>query len=300
MLLGLAPILGVVAPVLLCASVGFVWARTGQPYDRAGVNALISTIGAPCLVFHSLVSLGTNPAMLVRMSGAAALSIASFILIGAVVLRVLGLPRHTYLSPLVFTNGGNMGLAICSFAFPAERFGSASGLALGSCYFAVAALLHFTLGAVIWAGRFSPRELARMPLVWAALLSAVVVTTGLPVPRWLLDTTDLLGGFSIPLMLLTLGVALSELRIHNLSRSVLLSMVRLGMGAAVGFGLAELLGFDGVARGVLVIECAMPSAVFNVLFAEQYQRDPGQVASLVVVSTVLSFLTLPLLLAQVI
>ena len=71
-------------------------------------------------------------------------------------------------------------------------------------------------------------------------------------------------------------------------------------GFLIGFGMAQLLGFSGVARGVLILQCAMPVAVFNYLLAQRYDRSPEQVASVVVVSTLLTAVTLPLLLPFVI
>jgi hypothetical protein len=68
------------------------------------------------------------------------------------------------------------------------------------------------------------------------------------------------------------------------------------MGFAVGVTLASLMGLEGTARGVLIIECAMPVAVFNFLYASIYDNRPAEVAGVIVVSTALSFLTLPALL----
>jgi predicted permease len=56
------------------------------------------------------------------------------------------------------------------------------------------------------------------------------------------------------------------------------------------------LGLEGAARGVLIVQSSMPVAVFAYLFAVRYERKPEEIAGAVVISTVLSFLTLPLLL----
>ena len=60
--------------------------------------------------------------------------------------------------------------------------------------------------------------------------------------------------------------------------------------------LAWAFGLEGVERGVVILQSAMPVAVFNYLFAAEYGADPEGVAGMVVISTVLSFLSLPLLL----
>ena len=58
----------------------------------------------------------------------------------------------------------------------------------------------------------------------------------------------------------------------------------------------ELAGVEGVLRGVILIQSTMPVAVFNYLLAQTYRQGPETVAAMVVFSTLLSFLTLPLLL----
>jgi predicted permease len=105
-----------------------------------------------------------------------------------------------------------------------------------------------------------------------------------------------MAGLTIPLMLLTLGVSLARLRVPRFSRSLLVALARMGLGFGAGLAVAHVFGLDGVARGVLILDASMPVAVFNYLLAERYDRAPDEVAGAVVVSTLLSFGTLPLLL----
>jgi hypothetical protein len=57
-----------------------------------------------------------------------------------------------------------------------------------------------------------------------------------------------------------------------------------------------LFGLEGTKRGVVLIESAMPVAVFNYLLAARYDRHPDEIAGAIVISTLASFATLPLLL----
>ncbi len=284
-------LLSILAPVFVCAALGFGWARSGRPYDQEFVTTLIMNFGAPCLIFSQLVSLRVERDVIAQMALGAVLAIVGFTLIGTLVLRVMRLPRHTYLGPLVFCNAGNMGLALCLFTFGPE------GLSLASVFFAVMSITHYTAGVWIWSGRASLRELLQTPMSYAAVLAVLVLLTDFPVPQWIQNTTELLGALTIPLMLLTLGVSLSRMHVSRLPRAVGLSVLRLSMGFAIGVALSELLGFEGVARGVLILECSMPSAVFNYIFAQRYQRSPDEVASLVLVSTLIALVVLPFLLA---
>jgi len=78
-----------------------------------------------------------------------------------------------------------------------------------------------------------------------------------------------------------------------------LSIFRLVTGFVVGVGITLLLGLEGAARGVVILQSTMPIAVFAYLFASQNNRRPDEVAGTVVISTILSFLTLPLLLLYI-
>jgi predicted permease len=282
----------VLAPTLIATALGWAWGRFGPGLEREGITDLIMQIGAPCLAFHGLVSVSLEPALMLRMAGASLLALACFALLGAPLLVAARLPLRTFLAPVVFGNTGNMGLPLSLFAF------GETGLALALCIYAVTAVIQYSVGIAIWSGELSLAGLLRTPLTLAALLAVAVIASGWQVPQWILNTTQLLGGFAVPLMLLSLGMAIGELRITRLRRTAGIALLRLSLGCATGYALAALLGFEGVARGVLVLQCSMPIAVFNYLLAQRYERTPDEVAGAIVVSTLLSLVLLPALLAR--
>ena len=284
-------LLSVVAPVFIVALVGLAWARSGAHFDEVSISRLVLNVGIPCLVFRSLTSLDVPPAELARMAGLAASVMSMFAIGGFAVLKVMNLPAHTYLGPLVFANSGNIGLPICLFAF------GDAGLALGMAYFAVSSTCHVVLGGPLFAGSFSLRPFFRSPLTWAVILTVGVVASGVTVPTWIARTTTLLGDIAIPLMLLTLGVSLSKMHPESLGRSIILSFVRLALGVSAGLLLTTVLGVEGLTRKVLVLQASMPVGVLNYLFAQRYARSPEHVASLVLVSTLISIVSIPALLA---
>jgi predicted permease len=288
-----AELAAIVAPIFVCAAIGFAWARRRRPFDAEFVTAVVTTVGTPFLIFSALTRLPLDLRPVAEMAGAAALAFVGFALLGLAVLSAAGLSLRSYLPALMFPNAGNMGLPLCLFAF-GER-----GLALAVVFFAVSSTLQFTVGVGIAAGSADPRRLLRLPLVYAVLAALVVVATGVPVPGWIANTTDLIGGLTIPLMLLALGVSLARLKIGSLKRSLALSLVRLVGGLALGYFIGWALGLSADARGVLAIQSAMPVAVFNYLFAQLYQREPAEVAGMIVISTLISFATLPALLLLV-
>jgi len=288
-----AELFSIVIPVYLCAGVGYAWIRLGRRYDSDLITDLIMNVGAPCLVFANIVELEMERAVLLEMVGATLLAIVIMGVIAAGVLRMAGLSVSTFIGPMTMPNTGNMGLPIVFFAFGAE------GLALGAVVFSIMALLQFTVMLWFWTKQVSFTQLFRNPLSYALLLAVIFVYFEARPPEWALRFTSLLGSFTVPLMQFTLGVSLASLQVNEIRRTTALAIFRLGLGFAVGVAVAELLGLEGVARGVLILDCAMPVAVINYLFSERYDRSSREVASTVVISTLLSFLTLPLILSWV-
>lgn len=287
-------LLNVVAPVFLIGLLGFVWARRGLPFDTNQVGALVINIGAPCMVLDSLSSMEIGPATFGRMLLASGIGHAAFLVIGWGLLRAWRQPVGAYLPGLVFGNTGNLGLPLCLFAF------GPAGLSHGMSYFVLSTILLFTLSPQFATGKLSLMILPKTPVVWALAAALALMFTGARLPEWLGRPVHLLGGMMIPLMLLSLGVSLARLRLHSLKVGGALAVARLGMGVAVGFAVAWALGLEGVARGVVVLQSTMPVAVFNYLFAVRYHKRPDEVASMVILSTALAFLTLPLLLSVLI
>lgn len=282
-------LLTVIAPVFIAIGVGFGWARLGREYETRMVTDLVLYVGAPALIFHTLSTAAVSPASMSRMVLATLAALAVLAAAGLVSLRLLRLPVRSFLPSLVFPNIGNMGLPLCLFAFGPE------GLALAIVLFAATSIVHFTLGMWLVSGALSPKQLFRAPLIYAVALAALCNLLDWTLPTWLANTTELLGQFTIPLMLITLGVSLARLRVRHINRAMLISLFRLGLGVTVGLLIAWLFGLEGAARGVMVLECAMPTAVFNYLLAQKYQRDAEAVAGVVVLSTTMSLLYLPAL-----
>jgi len=286
----LSQIFAIVAPMLLCTGVGYVWGKLKRPFDPGITTALVSAIAAPCLIFSALTRLEVSAAALGQLAVATLACYVAMGLLGWAVLRSAHLPAHSYLPALMFPNGGNVGLPLCFLAFGSE------GLALGIAWFAVGAVGQFTVGINIAAGSFAIGKLVRQPLIYAVAMAFVFILLDSRPPTWLARTTEIMGNMLIPLMLLSLGVSLATLKVTRPWRAAALSAVRLGGGFAVGLLTAWAFGLTGAARGVLIIQSTMPVAIFNYLFALQYRREPADVAGMIVITTVVSFLTLPALL----
>jgi predicted permease len=205
-----------------------------------------------------------------------------------------GLNRQTYLAPFIFGNTGNLGIPLALFAF------GEAGLGYAVAMLAVSAVLSFTLGLSLVAGKGGGGKALREPMVWATLLGALFLWQDWQTPRFLTNALDLIGQMAIPIMLITLGVAIARLTPGKTGLAVLLSLAKLCASLAIGWGLGWAFGLDEIAFGVLVLQLATPVAVTSYLLAEKFGADAEAVAGLVVVSTLMAIAALPLVLSLLI
>jgi predicted permease len=287
----LSELFAVLAPVFIVAAIGYLWARRGQPYPTDFITRLVLSIGTPSLVLSTLSRTNLDPAAFTRMAVGCLLVTLCMAAIGLLCSRILHLDWRVLVPAFMFPNTGNMGLPISLYAFGEH------GLALAVAFFLTLSIVQFTIGLALAGSASSPKLLLRNPIVISLALALPTIFLDLQLPRWLANTASLLGGVSIPLMLLTLGVSLASIRLRHISMGILLGAARILLAAGVAWSLGALLGLDPLTHAVLVLQSAMPVAVFNYLFALRANRSPEQVASLVICSTLLSTLLLPLILA---
>lgn len=287
-------VMNITAPVFLLAAVGFVWVKLGYEYRVAFVTRLAMTLSVPCLIFVALMKTEIDPEALATLTLA---SLAAYGLVAVecfVLVKIGRLDVPTFLAPLVFGNTGNLGLPLALFAF------GETGLGYAVVVFAVMAILSFTVGIWLVSGGGSLSKVVKEPLVAATLLGALFLWNGWETPQFLTNALELIGQMAIPMMLITLGVAVARLETKAMTQAIILSVLKVGICAGAGWWAATWFGLEPVAAAVLIVQVATPVAVTSYMLAEKYGADAQPVAGLVVASTVLSVVTLPLILAFVI
>ena len=291
----LSELLAILAPIVISVGAGFIWGKTGTEFPSDFISRIVMNIGTPCLIISAMAKVEVQPEVMGQVALATAITMTAMGLFGWALLRWMKLEIATYLPPLVFPNNGNMGLPLCLFAY------GQTGLALALGSFMVMMIATFTVGLLLVTtsdgGIFKRMQsIAKQPVIHSMIIAVLLLVTDTELPRWISNTLDLLGGIAIPLMTIALGVSLATLKITFWKRSLLFSFVRVGGGLALGWGACELMGLTGVSRNVVLLQSAMPIAVFNYLLALRYNRNPEEVAAMVMVSTLIAFAGLPFLL----
>lgn len=285
-------ILSILLPVFLIVGCGTLYARYRAP-DIRGLNTLTMELFVPMLVFAVLADrqapLGDYAGLAL---GAAIIVLGSGLLLWPLT-RWLRLDPKTFLPPMMFNNSGNMGIPLLVLAY-----GDAA-LSAAVVVFIVGMLLHFSVGLYMLSPHTPLWRLLRMPIVLASLAGLVVNLGGVPLPGWLLEALDMLGGVSIPLMLFALGVRMLEIDFSDWKTGVLGAVLCPLSGLALAAPIVWLLGMTGLQAAALWVFAALPPGVLNYLVAEQYRQEPHKVASLVLIGNLGSLVIMPLVLALV-
>lgn len=282
-------VLSILTPSAFLALIGVAWYRYGPEYPIKFVTTLVINVGLPALLFYTLATSKIDITELGKMAFATLLVHLIVVPVAIVLLKLAGKDWRLCVAMSV-GNTGNLGLPVCFFAFGEE------GLAYAMVFFSVQAILLFSLGDAVYAGRANIAKTLSSPVLISILLGVAFRLSGFELPEVVGDTTELLGQFVIPLMLITLGVSLAGMRAAHLPSALVWSAVRTVLLMLIAFVLAEILGFTGVARGVLIIETVAPVAVFNFLLLVRHDRDPTEVSSLILVTHLAAIIYLPIVL----
>ena len=284
-------VLEITAPVFVLAAIGYAWVRLGVEYKVDFVTRLAMTLSVPCLIFTALMNTQIAPAALTALSLATIAAYGAVTLAMVVLARLARLDMRAYVAPLIFGNTGNLGLPLALFAF------GETGLGYAVVVFAIMAIWSFTFGIWLVAGRGAFGKVLREPLLWGTLLGGLFLWQGWETPRTVTRTLELIGQMAIPLMLITLGVAVARLTPGRIGQAVALSVAKLVVCVALAWAVGLWFELDKIAFGVLVLQIGTPVAVTSYLLAEKYGADAQAVAGLVVASTLLSVFALPAMLA---
>ena len=185
-----------------------------------------------------------------------------------------------------------MGMPLCLFAY------GNMGFAIATAATAMILVFHFSLGILLASRKFSIKPLVTSPPVYALIISLFFVYFKIPAPKFLEDATFFIGYATIFLVLMSLGIALSKLKILSLKETLAYSFTRVLIGPIVGLGFVKFFNLTGVEAGVMFIQASMPCAILTYLIGKIYspKKISDSIASTVVLSTFLSLITIPFVL----
>ena len=279
----------VIFPVFFVIGVGYYLGKKNPKFDTNFITNFAGNIGTPAMIFYTVTTTGITLSIFVSYFFYALLMIGGFTIIGLILLFFLKKDLSMELPPLILPNTGNMGIPICLFAYGTVGLGVASAIA------SVIILFHFTLGIFLAKKSFSLDVVIKSPPVYAIIISILFLYFQIKTPLFLENTTFLLTYATIFLVLMSLVISLTRFK-FSLKDSIILSLCRVILGPVIAFIIIYNFDLSGFAAGVLLIQSAMPSAILNYLVGSMYspKKVVDSIASTIVVSTLMSFITIPI------
>jgi len=280
-------VLQIMFPIVFISLLGFIYARLKKAEPQV-VSDIIVYLSIPALFFtsfykHKLVAVEL-PVIFLTISLVMILTFA----VVYILRKAFHIPFGIYL-PSIFMNSAFVGFPLVLLAYGDQ------GLSRAIIYDFFNGLLIFTIGVYIISKRRDLFEVFKMPFLYAAVLGLFFNFAGVDIPQIVVRSIGMIGGITIPLALLMLGFRLGASKIRSLSYPLLVSILRMGLGAAIAWVVVAVLKIDPALGKVLIIMSALPPAFMTLVLAEKYRSETDLISSSIAVSTLLSVVFLPLL-----
>ena len=282
----------VVFPVFFIIGIGYFIGKKDKKLDTKFITNFAANVGSPAMIIYALNVKNITFQIFVQYFWYYLIAIFGFTIIGIIFLFfVKSKDVIRELPPFMMPNTGNMGFPICLFAYGFEGLGVAAAIT------ALIILFHFTVGVFLADRSFSFDIILKSPAFYTIIISVLLLYYDIELPVFIENTTFLLMYATIFLILMSLGIALTRLKVFSFKRSLISSIARVILGPVVGFAIIYYFDLTGFAAGVLLIQCSMPSAILNFLVGSMYspKENVDNVASMIFVSTVISFITVPII-----
>ncbi len=280
----------VLFPVFFVIGIGYFLGKKNPKIDTTFITNFAANIGSPAIIIYSVTTTGLTFRTFSDYFLYYLIAIICFSLVGLIFLKFLKKDLVMELPPFILPNTGNMGLPICLFAYGEQGLGIAGAIA------SLIILFHFTLGVSLSSKKLNLDVIIKSPAFYSIIISLIFIYFKIDMPNFVVNTTMLLTYSTIFLILMSLGIALTRLKVFSFDKALISSIARVVIGPIIGFLIIITFNLSGVAAGVLLIQCSMPSAILNYLVGSIYspKKIVDNIASMIVVSTVLSFITVPI------
>jgi len=280
----------VLFPVFFIVGIGFLLGKKNPNFDTSFITTYAGNFGTPALVIFALTAGGVTFDIFKEFFFYALILLSAFGIIGLIFLVLMKKDYIRELPTFILPNTGNMGIPICLFAYGELGMGIAAAIS------SLVVLLHFTLNIFLAKRAFDFQTIFKSPAFYAIIITVLFLYFEQPVPQFVMNTVMLLAYGMIVMILMSLGVALTQMKVFSFKDAVITSTGRVILGPIIGFILINIFGLTGVSAGVVLIQSSMPSAILCYLVASMYSPKEivDNISSTIVVSTVMSLVTIPI------
>ena len=282
----------VLFPVFFIVGIGFFLGKKNPNFDTSFITTYSGNFGTPALVIFALTAGGVTFDVFKEFFIYAIILLAVFGIVGLVFLVLMKKDYIRELPTFILPNTGNMGIPICLFAYGELGMGMAASIS------SLVVLLHFTLNIFLAKRAFDFQIIFKSPAFYAIIFTILLLYFEEPIPQFVMNTVMLLAYGMIVMILMSLGVALTQMKVFSFKDALITSTGRVIIGPIIGFVVVKIFDLTGAAAGVVLLQSSMPSAILCYLIASMYSPKEivDNISSTIVVSTIMSLVTIPIVL----
>ena len=282
----------VLFPVFFIVGIGVFLGKKNPNFDTSFITTYSGNFGTPALVIFALTAGGVTFDVFKEFFIYAIILLAVFGIVGLVFLVLMKKDYIRELPTFILPNTGNMGIPICLFAYGELGMGMAASIS------SLVVLLHFTLNIFLAKRAFDFQIIFKSPAFYAIIFTVLLLYFEEPIPQFVMNTVMLLAYGMIVMILMSLGVALTQMKVFSFKDALITSTGRVIIGPIIGFVVVKIFDLTGAAAGVVLLQSSMPSAILCYLIASMYSPKEivDNISSTIVVSTIMSLITIPIVL----
>jgi hypothetical protein len=291
--------------IIVLIIIGYVTKRVGllKPEDSVTLNKIVLNLALPSLIFMAMYTADLSSIGSLVEITAVCITVGTLGgLLAYLFSRVRHYPEKTKWSvtvSAVLFNSGFLGYPVVLGVFGAE------GLVRAIFYDAGSTILFICLGIlllIIFGGERSSivKRTLLFPPVWALLLGVSINLLHLNVGSMAPAVLKYLSGATVPLIMISLGLSLEISSLKNyIEEAFAVSGIKLILAPLIALLMVTVLGINGLNSQVTIVEAAMPSAMLGLVLAITYDLDVKAAGACTFLSTVISMVTLPIIMALV-
>jgi len=277
-------------PILVAIAAGFLYAHR-FPVDATSLVNITTDILLPALIFGSVSVSTLSSRALGQILASSALIFIILLALGFLWVRIIGENPRSVLPALVFMNSGFLGIPLM------KLWGGGEAMNLIVIFDQIQGLFMFSIGILIITGGLSRKSfvsLLHSPIIWAMTLGFLVNLSPITLPAPIATSLFFIGEAASPLACIVLGISIRQTR-FTFHKSIFASLLfRFVGGWLIGYLVVSILGLTGLTRTVTLVAAALPSAMFTSVLPLRYGQDNRYASTMVVVSTLLGVVTIPL------
>ena len=289
----------VILPVFVMVAVGYLAARF-LSFDLKTLSRFGLYVLVPCMTFTAMarttISVGEFEQIIVFYAVVFGLLWAVSALT-ARWLKLNAVNSSSFMISILFTNCVNVGFPVLQLAY------GPAAVERALVYTILMQVFLQTIGVYLAAGgqanaRDALKRVVQMPGIYVMFLGLAVNAFGITIPAPIFDPLKLVGDSIVPFLLVVLGMQLASVSLRgNLGVAVIATGLRLGVAGLISLPMANLFGLQSVTRQAMILESSMPTAIFGVALAQEFDTAPDLITAVILVSTIASIFTLTIWLA---